>query len=56
MSNALLEKELIKAAQREYKRKWRKENPEKVREHTRRYWLKKAHELQEVQDNDTASK
>ena len=50
------EKELIQAAQREYKRKWREKNPEKVQEHTRRYWLKKAKELQEVQANDVGNR
>ena len=31
-------------ARREYMRKWRQKNPDKVAEHTRRYWLKKAEE------------
>jgi hypothetical protein len=52
MNEALSEKELIQAAQREYKRKWREKNPDKVREHNRRYWLKKAEELQRVQADD----
>lgn len=31
-------------ARREYQRRWRKANPDKVREHNRRYWEKKARE------------
>ncbi|MBR6571494.1 MAG: phosphatase [Clostridia bacterium] len=31
-------------ARREYQRRWRKANPDKVREQNRRYWEKKAHE------------
>lgn len=32
-------------ARREYQRQWRKANPDKVREHNRRYWEKKGQEL-----------
>lgn len=38
------EKELILKTQREYKREWRRKNPDKVRESNNRYWLKKANE------------
>ncbi len=31
-------------ARRAYQRQWRKDNPDKVREHNRRYWQKKARE------------
>lgn len=34
-----------KRARREYHRRWAKENPEKVRAITMRYWMKKAAEL-----------
>ena len=32
-------------ARRAYQRKWRTENKDKVREHTRRFWEKKAAEM-----------
>lgn len=35
-------------AQRKYQRKWRMENPEKVREKNRRYWEKKARKMEAV--------
>lgn len=41
------EKELILKTQREYKREWRRKNPDKVRESNNRYWLKKANERKE---------
>lgn len=34
-------------ARREYQRQWRRNNPDKVREHNRRYWEKKAREYRE---------
>lgn len=33
-------------ARRAYQRKWRAENKDKVKEHNRRFWLKKAAEMQ----------
>jgi len=36
------EKEEINKARREYKKEWRKKNPDKVRAANERYWLKKA--------------
>lgn len=36
------EDKLIKAARNAYLRAWRRRNPDKVREHSRRQWLKKA--------------
>ena len=36
--------ELIRAAQRDYHRRWRAENREKVKAAQQRYWLKKARE------------
>ena len=38
-------------ARREYQRKWRSEHKENVREHNRRYWLKKAHRATEKQSD-----
>lgn len=40
------ELELIKKARREYKKEWRRKNPEKVKAANDRYWLKKAAEMQ----------
>lgn len=37
--------ELKREARREYIRKWRKRNPEKVRAAQERYWAKKAAEI-----------
>lgn len=34
------------AARREYKRKWAKEHPDKIREYQDRYWTKKAIEAE----------
>lgn len=34
-------------ARRAYKRKWAKENPDKVKKHQERFWTKKAAEAQE---------
>lgn len=38
-------REEIRAAQREYKREWRKKNPDKVKANNERFYLKKAAEL-----------
>lgn len=35
----------IKIAKREYHRKWRRDNPEKVKAYQERYWKKKAEQL-----------
>lgn len=35
-------------ARRAYKRKWQRENKDKVREYQKRYWEKKALEMQEA--------
>lgn len=35
-------KELAREKNREYKRKWRTENKDKIREYNQRYWEKKA--------------
>ena len=39
--------ELARAAQRKYKAEWRKKNKDKVREHNKRYWAKRALRLAE---------
>lgn len=38
-----------KDAQRAYLREWRRKNPEKVRENNRRYWERKAAQLEQEQ-------
>lgn len=38
-------------ARRAYQRKWRAENKDKVREHNRRFWRKKAAEQAEASTN-----
>ena len=45
--------EQAKAAQREYARKWRAANKDKVREKNRRYWEKKAAQAAEVEHEQT---
>lgn len=40
--------EEAKKIKREYLRKWRKNNPEKVRAAQRRYWERKAQEVQNL--------
>lgn len=35
-----------KKMQSEYNRKWRQENPEKVKEYNQSYWIRKAQEAQ----------
>lgn len=40
---------LAKEAQRAYLREWRRKNPEKVRESNRRYWERKAAQLEQEQ-------
>lgn len=40
---------------REYQRKWRSEHKANVREHNKRYWLKKAQEQQNREENENGS-
>lgn len=40
---------------REYKREWRKQNKDKVREYQARYWAKKAREMELVNDESNGS-
>ena len=57
MDKATLE-ERAKQAQREYARKWRANNPEKVKAAQARYWQRKAEqmaaeeEINEMQENE----
>lgn len=44
------EKQLMIEARREYQRKWRQQNPEKVKAAQERHWLKKAQELLKSQE------
>ena len=39
--------ETAKAARREYYRRWRAENPDKVQATQQRYWLRKAAQMKE---------
>jgi len=47
----MTEQEKIRLAQREYKRKWRAQNPEKVAKHVRNYWLKQAEKIEKGGNN-----
>lgn len=40
------EREQVKQVQREYYRKWRARNKDKIKASNQRYWLKKAQEAQ----------
>ena len=42
----------IRQAKNEYLRKWRKQNPERVKAANERYWLKKAKEIMEREENN----
>ncbi len=41
--------EVAREARNAYKRKWAKENPDKVKAATRRYWEKKAQEAEALE-------
>lgn len=47
---AKMSDEAVKA-RREYARKWREANPDKVKAAQKRYWEKKAKELQQEKEN-----
>ncbi len=54
-----MEKDIDKAiteARREYFRKWRKNNPDKVRKHNESFWRKKAQQLIEKEKADGFTK
>lgn len=42
----------IKAAQK----RWRKANPDKIREYNARYWNRRAQEVKEVKEGETSGK
>ena len=44
----------ILEAKRAYMREWRRKNPDKVREINRRYWEKKAAQMQESEGKQSA--
>ncbi len=46
VDNQVVAEEAAKAARRAYYRKWRAANPERVQESQRRYWLRKAAQMQ----------
>ena len=46
--------ETAAAARREYKRKWARENPEKVKAQQERYWTKKAAEKRAAEEREPA--
>lgn len=53
MENKIFDEE-VKAAQREYFKAWRAANKEKVREHNRRYWEKRALKRLQEQGGEAA--
>lgn len=48
----LNDRDMIRAAQRDYHRAWRAKNPEKVKAAQQRYWLKKAKAADSCSDCD----
>ena len=52
MSDSKLE-ELVRQEQREYYRKWRAANPDKVRKANQKYWQRRAlRKMEEVKEHD----
>lgn len=47
--------EAAKAARREYKRKWQRENRDKVKQYQENYWTKKAQEAAGTDNDETAT-
>jgi len=45
--------DLSKEARRNYFKKWRKENPERVKKHNAAYWIRVAQAKQEAASHDT---
>jgi hypothetical protein len=43
----------IREAQRQYKREWRRKNPDKVKAANERYWIKRAREIIELETSNT---
>lgn len=50
MDEKITDQEAIREAQREYFREWRKKNKDKVRQHNRNYWEKKARQRLEAKN------
>ena len=48
--------DIIKEAQRAYKRQWRSQNKDKVQASNKRYWLKKAAEMGLISDRKEEKK
>lgn len=46
--------EAAKQAQREYMNNWRKNNPEKVKRYNKKYWEKRAKELEDIQSKESS--
>ena len=46
--------ELAKQARRIYYRNWRRANPDKVKQHNERYWLKKTATMMETEEEPPA--
>jgi uncharacterized short protein YbdD (DUF466 family) len=56
--NSMVDKRLEAAAQeekREYFRKWRKNNPDKVKKHNENYWRKRAEKRLKAEAKDNAA-
>ena len=50
------DRDMIRAAQRDYHRAWRAKNPEKVKAAQQRYWLKKAKAADSGSDGESEAK
>ena len=51
-SKNMTKTEKIQRARREYLRRWRKRNPERIQQYREKFWLKKFEELQEDKGAD----
>ncbi len=47
--------ERAKELQREYLRNWRRKNPDKMKQYSESYWMRKAEKEREAKANDTVS-
>ena len=45
-----------KEAEREYKRKWREKNREQIRQYNKKYWERKAAQMEAAAQMDSAGK
>ena len=46
--------EAVREAKRQYMREWRKKNPERVKANNRRYWERKAQQMQKSGGDNNA--